>query len=96
MKELKNEMKAVIRDLKQLTKKTERMAAKLDKLEKASKAKTVKRAPVKKTVTKKAPPKKAKKMTASDTILNIIKRRKTPIDTTTLKKVTAAPAKLPR
>lgn len=97
MKELKKEMKVVLRDLKQLTKKTERMAAKLEKLEKASKAKpavkptakkTTKKAPAKKTVAKKAPAKKAKKMTASDTILNIIKKRKTPIDTVTLKKRT--------
>ncbi|MBW1850250.1 MAG: hypothetical protein JRJ15_02195 [Deltaproteobacteria bacterium] len=98
MKELKKEMKTVLRDLKLLTKKTERLAAKLDKLEKAAKA-TAKRTPAKKTATKKAPAKKApakkapakkaQKTTASDTILNIIKKSKNPIDTATLKKRTA-------
>jgi len=95
VKELKKEMKTVLRDLKLLTKKTERLAAKLDKLEKAAKAKaTAKRTPAKKTATikapaKKAPAKKAQKTTASDTILNIIKKSKKPIDTATLKKRTA-------
>ena len=90
MKELKKEMKTVLRDLKLLTKKTERLAAKLDKLEKAAKAKaTAKRTPAKKTATIKAPAKKAQKTTASDTILNIIKKSKKPIDTATLKKRTA-------
>jgi len=108
VKELKKEMKTVLRDLKLLTKKTERLAAKLDKLEKAAKA-TAKRTPAKKTATKKAPArkapakkapakkapakkapaKKAQKTTASDTILNIIKKSKNPIDTATLKKRTA-------
>ena len=137
MKQVKVEMKAVLRDLKQLTKKAERIATKLDKLEKASKAKPkTKKAPAKKTTKakavakkkapakkkavakkkapakkkavakkkapvkkrpvakKKAPAKKkpvakkAKKMSASDTILKIIKSRKTPIDTASLKKRT--------
>lgn len=102
MKQLKMEMKAVLKELKQLTKKTERIAVKLEKLEKASKTKPkakatpkakAKKAPAKKAVKKKAPPKKAvakkgKKMSASDTILKIIQSRKTPIDTAALKKRT--------
>ena len=94
MKQLKMEMKTVLKDLKQLTKKAERIAIKLDKLEKASKAKPVakskaKSAPAKKTTKAKAVAKKAKKMSASDTILKIIKSRKTPIDTASLKKRTS-------
>lgn len=97
MKELKKELSAALKDLKQLSKKTERLAAKLDKLEKSAKAKpretpkgkkTAAPSRVKKAVAKKVSGQKAKKMTASDTILNIIKRRKTPIDTVTLKKDT--------
>ena len=124
MEQLKKEMKDVLKDLKQLTKRAERIAAKLDKPEKSSKAKPVakaktkaKSAPAKKTVKKKAPAKKkavakkkapakkavakkkapvkkkaaaksAKKMSASDTILKIIRSRKSAIDTATLKKRT--------
>ena len=116
MKELKKEMKTVLRDLKLLTKKTERLAAKLAKLEKAAKAKPIakpkakatakrtpakktekapakkapaKKAPARKAPARKAPARKAQKTTASDTILNIIKKSKKPIDTATLKKRTA-------
>ena len=42
----------------------------------------------KKAVAKKTPAKKPKKISASDTVLNIIKRSKKPIDTATLKKKT--------
>ena len=94
MKQLKMEMRTVLKDLKQLTKKAERIATKLDKLEKASKAKPVakskeKSASAKKTTTAKAVAKKGRKMSASDTILKIIKSRKTPIDTASLKKRTS-------
>ncbi len=118
MKELKKEIKVTLRDLKQLTKKTERLATKLEKLEAASKAKpkakaaakpkskakaaakpkskakaaakpkakkTAKKAPAVKKPPKKTPAKADKKMTASDTVLNLIKNSKTPIDTATLK-----------
>ena len=101
MEQVKKEMKDVLKDLKQITKRAERIATKLDKLEKASKAKPAAKAkpkakstPVRKTVKKKAPAKKkavakkGKKMSASDTILKIIQSRKTPIDTATLKKRT--------
>ena len=125
MEQLKKEMKDVLKDLKQLTKRAERIATKLDKLEKSSKAKPAAKAkpkakttPAKKTVKKKAPvkkkavakkkapvkkkavakkkapakkkavAKKAKAMSASDTILKIIRSRKSAIDTATLKKRT--------
>lgn len=59
MKQLKKEMKDVLKDLKQITKRAERIATKLDKLEKSSKAKPkAKSTPVRKTVKKKAPAKK--------------------------------------
>jgi hypothetical protein len=63
MKQLKKEMKDVLKDLKQLTKRAERIATKLDKLEKASKAKPAakpkaKKAPAKKTTKAKAVAKK--------------------------------------
>jgi len=61
MKQLKKEMKAVLKDLKQLTKRSERIAVKLDKLEKASRVKPkakAKKAPAKKTVKKKVTAKK--------------------------------------
>jgi len=118
MEQLKKEMKDVLKDLKQLTKRAERIATKLDKLEKSSKAKPAakakpkaksapakkavkkkavakKKAPAKKAVAKKKVPakkkpvaKSAKKMSASDTILKIIRSRKSAIDTATLKKRT--------
>lgn len=63
MKQLKKEMKDVLKDLKQLTKRAESIATKLDKLEKASKAKPAakpkaKKAPAKKTTKAKAVAKK--------------------------------------
>jgi len=93
MNQVKMEIKAVLKDLQQLTKKAERIATKIDKLEKASKAKPAakpkaKKTPSKKTTKAKAVAKKSKKMSASDTILKIIKSRKSPIDTASLKKRT--------
>lgn len=86
MQELKKEMKDVIKDLKKLTRTAERMVIKLEKLEKTSTEKTKKAA--KPATAKKPASRKATKMSASDTILNIIKNRKTPIDTVTLKNKT--------
>ncbi len=91
MQELKKEMKDVIKDLKKLTRTAERMAIKLEKLEKTSTEKAkkaAKPATAKKAPAKKPASRKATKMSASDTILNIIKNRKTPIDTVTLKNKT--------
>ncbi len=112
MKALKNEMKSVLKGLKELARKTERIATKLDKLDKTAKArpaakskakpsrkarpakKTVARKtaarkkPAKKTAVRKTAIKRPKKASASDTVLNIIKKSKKPIDTATLKKRT--------
>jgi len=104
MKQTKKELKAVLKSLKALTKQTERIAKRVDMLDKAKpaaklKAKATRKAkPARKTVAKKKPgrkpaarktaAKKPKKMSASDTVLNLIKRSKKPIDTATLKKKT--------
>ena len=99
MKQVKMEINVVLKDLKQLTKKAERIATKIDKLEKASKTKSAAKPKAKKTPAKKITKakavakekpvaKKSKKMSASDTILKIIKSRKSPIDTASLKKRT--------
>ncbi len=93
MGQLKKDIQFVIRNLKALTKKTEVMARKLDRLEKAAekkakpkvkpkgkaKVKTVKRA-----VPKKAVGKKAKKVTATDKVLAIINKSKKGVNTATL------------
>ena len=88
MKNLKKEVQAVTKELKTLTRKTEAMAKKVAKLEKAqaaakrkpkAKAKTAKKAPAKK---------KATKLTATDQVVNIIKRSKKGVDVPTLIKKT--------
>ncbi len=88
MKNLKKDLQAVTRELKALTRKTEAMAKKVSKLEKAqaaakakpkAKAKTVKKAPAKK---------KASKLTATDQVVNIIKRSKKGADVAGLIKKT--------
>ena len=83
MKQLKNDMQTVAKDLKRLTQKTDRMIRRLEKLEKPQPAKKPKAKAVKKAVAK-----KAAKATATDTVLAIIKRSRKGIDTTTLKKET--------
>ena len=88
MKNLKKDLQAVIRELKALTRKTEAMAKKVAKLEKAqaaakakpkAKAKTAKKAPAKK---------KVAKLTATDQVVNIIKRSKKGADVAGLIKKT--------
>ena len=100
MKNLKKDLKAVTRELKALTRKTEAMAKKVAKLEKAqsaakakpkAKAKTAKKAPAKKKVAAKKKPvakKKAAKLTATDQVVNIIKRSKKGADVAGLIKKT--------
>jgi hypothetical protein len=103
MKNLKKDLQAVAKELKALTRKTEATANKVAKLEKAQvakkqkvKAKVTKNAPARKKVAakrapakKKAPAKKrAAKLTATDQVLNIIKRSKKGVDTPTLIKKT--------
>jgi len=86
MKILKKDLQAVTKELKALTRKTEAMAKKLAKLEKVqaaakakpkAKAKTARKAPAKKT---------GGKLTATDQVVNIIKRSKKGADVPTLMK----------
>jgi hypothetical protein len=88
MKEVKKDLQALTRQLKALVRDTERLAKKLDKLQKAQAAKKpkVKRRarPAKKKVTKKRAP----KLSASQSVLNIIKRSSKGVDTATLRKKT--------
>ncbi len=77
---LKKELQAVNKDLKALSKKVDKMIVAVGKLEKP-KVKATKAKPAKKTVAKEKPvektvEKKAVKLTATDTVLNIIKRYK--------------------
>ena len=95
MKNLKKEVQAVTRELKALTRKTESMAKKVAKLEKGqaaanrkpkAKAKAAKRAPAKKKPVAKK--KTGAKLTATDQVVNIIKRSKKGVDAPTLMKKT--------
>jgi septal ring factor EnvC (AmiA/AmiB activator) len=98
MKNLKKDLQAVTKELKALTRKAEAMAKNVDKLEKAqatkkrkAMAKVTKKAPARKKVAvkKKAPAKKrAAKPTATDQVVNVIKRSKKGVDAPTLMKKT--------
>ena len=83
MEQLKRNLKAVAKDLKRLTQKTDKMIKQLEKLDKAQAAKKPKAKAVKKAVAK-----KPAKMSASGTVLAIIKRSRKGIDTATLEKKT--------
>jgi len=85
MKQLKKDLVAVVKTLKQLTRQTEQMTKRLDKLERG---RSVKKAQVKEKPTIKSAGKKAGKTSAIDTILSIIVKRKRGIDVATLKKKT--------
>ncbi len=107
MKQLKKDLQAISNILKQLTKKIETIAKKLDKLEKAkparkAKAKTVRKVKVKATrkakaktvrkvkvkATRKAKPKavkKAPKVSASGTVLTLVRRSRKGIGVATLR-----------
>ena len=82
MKQLKRDLQAVSKSLKQLTLRTEKIAKKLDKLEKAK--------PVKKPKTKARPKvtKKPVKVSAAATVLAVIKRSRKGVDVATLRKKT--------
>lgn len=86
MKKLKDDLQSVVKSLKSLTHKTEKMVKRLSKLEKAAtkrpKAKAKVKAP-RKTTAKKAP-----KLTASNTILDIIKRSRKGVEAAALKNKT--------
>jgi predicted Rossmann fold nucleotide-binding protein DprA/Smf involved in DNA uptake len=97
MMALTKDLKDVEKSLKQLTKKVEQVANKLASLEKAKPAKkptarpkAAKKAALAKKATpaKKAAPKKPQKPSATDTVLNIVKRSKKTVDTASLKKKT--------
>ncbi len=79
MKQLKKDLQAVSKSLKQLTLTTEKIAKKLDKLEKPE--------PVKKPKAKAKPKvtKKPAKVSAAATVLAIIKRSRKGVDVATLK-----------
>jgi adenylate kinase len=107
MKRLQRDLESVIKNLKALTQKTQKMSKELAKLEKAAakpkpkaKRRPAKKAARKKVARKKVARKKAparkkvavrkrKKITATDTILNIVKRSKKGVNTATLKKKTS-------
>ena len=82
MKQLKQDLQAVSKSLKQLTLKTEKIAKKLDKLDKAK--------PIKKSKVKAKPKvtKKPVKVSAAATVLAIIKRSRKGVDIATLSKKT--------
>ena len=100
---LKKDLHAVKRDIVALGKRLEKLikahepmpkAKKVTKKKAVKKAKTVKKAPAKKAAAKKAPAKKtvakkkATQVTATDKILQIVKRSKKGVDVPTLKKKT--------
>ena len=84
MNQLKKNLKAVAKDLKGLTQKTDKMIKRLEKLEK--KAQVAKKPKAK--AVKKAVAKKPAEMSASGTVLGIIKRSRKGIDKATLEKKT--------
>jgi len=83
MKQLEKDLKAVAKDLKRLTQKTDKMIKQLENLEKAQAAKKPKAKAVKKAVAK-----KPAKLSASGTILAIIKRSRKGVDKAALIKKT--------
>jgi len=83
MNQLKKNLKAVAKDLKSLTQKTDKMIKQLEKLEKAQAAKKPKAKAVRKTTAK-----KPTRVSASGTVLAIIKRSRKGVDKATLRKKT--------
>ena len=83
MKQLKKDLKTVAKDLKRLTQKTDKMIKRLEKLEKAQAAKKPKAKAVRKTTAK-----KPTRVSASGTVLAIVKRSRKGIDTATLERKT--------
>jgi len=83
MKQMKKDLKAVAKDLKGLTQKTDKMIKRLEKLDKPQAVKKPKAKAVKKVVVK-----KPAKLSASGTVLAIIKRSRKGVDKATLIKKT--------
>lgn len=91
MKKLKQDLKTVLKELKALARKTEQLAKKVDRPEKAQapkkrkvKAKARKRAPARKATAREKSP----GLTATDQVLRIIKRSRKGVDAPTLIKET--------
>ena len=83
MNQLKKDLKAVARDLTRLTQKTEKMIRQIERLEKVEPAQKPKVKTVKKAVAK-----KPAKLSATETVLAIIKRSRKGVDTATLRNKT--------
>jgi predicted Rossmann fold nucleotide-binding protein DprA/Smf involved in DNA uptake len=83
MKQLKKDLKAVSKDLKTLTQKTNKMIKQFEKLAKSKPAKKKKARVAKKRVAR-----KTTRATAVDTVLSIIKKNRKGVDKATLKKET--------
>ncbi len=83
MNQLKKDLKAVAKDLKKLTQKTDKMIKQLEKLEKAQAAKKPKAKAAKKAIAK-----KPTRVSASGTVLAMIKRSRKGIDKAALIKKT--------
>ncbi len=83
MKQLEKDLKAIGKDLKKLTQKTEKMIKQLEKPGKAQAAKKPKAKAAKKAIAK-----KSTRVSASGTVLAIVKRSRKGVDTTALKKKT--------
>jgi len=83
MKNLKKDLQAVNKELKALVKKTDSLMKAVARIEKAQ---SLGAKSLKKPVTKKTPPvkKTAKKLTATDTVINIIKRSRKGVGVPTL------------
>ena len=89
MKSMKQDLQAVSRELKALSKKIEILMKELNKLEKSQPAKNPKTKAVKATTPQKAPvKKKARGLTDTDKVINIIKRSKKGVGVGALKKKT--------
>ncbi len=83
MNQLKKDLKTVAKDLKRLTQKTDKMIRQLEKVDKTQVVKKPKAKAVKKAVAK-----KPAKLSASETVLAIVKRSRKGIDTATLERKT--------
>jgi len=94
MKALKRDFQSVVKSFKALTQKTEKMAKKLNKLEKAIAGKKprakarVKAKPAKERLTRKVTVKKRTKVTAIDAVLGVIKRSRKGVTTAQIKEKT--------
>ena len=91
MVDAKKELVQISKSLAVLTRKTEKLAKQIQKMEKVKAPKKKRRTakPKKKAVSKRAPGRaKTKRVTAIDTVLSIIKRRKSGVTTTQIKQKT--------